>query len=114
MRTPADMLDRTEKTHDRAPMRETSRFLLVFDHETRSLRGEPRMFSGDSEASEALDAYDAAEEEWADQRDRIEVLLVGAESLDAVKATHGRFFTRREEAGEGPCAEEPNPRREIP
>lgn len=114
MRTPADMLARAEQPRDRAPMRDTSRFLLIFDHETRSLRDEPRMFSGDSEASEALDTYDAAEEAWADQRDRIEVLLVGAESLDAVKVTHGRFFTRREETGEGPGTEEPNPRREIP
>ena len=78
-------------------MAEISRFLLVFDHELGRLRGEPREFRGDSEAAEALDAYDAAEETYADQRDRIEVLLVGAESIDAVKATHGRFFRQRDE-----------------
>lgn len=78
-------------------MAEISRFLLVFDHELGRLRDEPREFRGDSEAAEALDAYDAAEETYADQRDRIEVLLVGAESIDAVKATHGRFFRQREE-----------------
>lgn len=78
-------------------MPEISRFLLIFDHELGRLRDAPREFSGDSEAAEALDAYDAAEEAYADQRHRIEVLLVGAESIDAVKATHGRFFRQRED-----------------
>ena len=51
-------------------MAEISRFLLVFDHELGRLRDQPREFRGDSEAAEAL---------------------------DAVKATHGRFFRQREE-----------------
>jgi hypothetical protein len=71
---------------------ELLRFLLIYDHELGRLVGAPRVFHGDEEAEAALDAYDEAEDEYADLRDHIEVLLVGAESLDAVRATHGRFF----------------------
>ncbi len=78
-------------------MAEISRFLLIFDHALGHLRDEPREFRGDSEATEALDAYDAAEDMYAGQRDRIEVLLVGAESIESVKATHGRFFRQRDQ-----------------
>jgi putative GTP pyrophosphokinase len=76
---------------------EITRFLLIFDHELGRLVEPPREFVGDAQAEKAFDAYDAAEVEFADRRDHIEVLLVGAESLDTVRVTHGRFF--RNESG---------------
>lgn len=73
-------------------MPETTRFLLIFDHELGRLVEPPREFVGDAQAEKAFDAYDAAEVELADRRDHIEVLLVGAGSLDTLGVTHGRFF----------------------
>lgn len=73
-------------------MPEIIRFLLIYDHHRDRLVESPRTFLGDAQASAAFDAYDQAEIDYADQRDRYEVLLVGSESLDSVKATHGRFF----------------------
>lgn len=78
-------------------MVEVNRFLLVFDHRMGRLLEEPRVFRGDAGAAAALNAYDAAEEIYADRRGHIEVLLVGAESIEAVEATHGRFFREREQ-----------------
>ena len=73
-------------------MSEVIRFLLIYDHHLNRLIEPPRTFPGDAHARDAFDAYDQAEIDYADQRDRYEVLLVGSESLDSVKATHGRFF----------------------
>jgi hypothetical protein len=42
----------------------------------------------------------SCEEEYTDRRDHVEVLLVGAESLDAVKAINGRFFRGHDEVFE--------------
>lgn len=69
-----------------------TRYLLIYDHAQDELVEPPRAFPGDEQAVAAFDAYDQAEIEYADRRDRFEVLLVGAESLDSVKVTHGRFF----------------------
>jgi hypothetical protein len=80
-------------------MSETTRYLLIFDHAAGALVAEPEAFIGDVQAAAALDAYDRAEEHYAEERGRIEVLLVGAASLDAVRATHGRFFTTPVAAG---------------
>lgn len=82
-------------------MTEVNRYLRVFDHHAGRLVRNPEVFRGDAEAAAALKAYDAAEEAYADRRERFEVLLVGAESLDAVKATRGRFFRERERVGSG-------------
>ncbi|MTV25034.1 hypothetical protein FTX61_06325 [Nitriliruptoraceae bacterium ZYF776] len=75
-------------------MAEITRYLLIYDHELERLVAAPREFQGDAEVVAALDAYDAAEDEYADQHPRFEVLLVGADSLATVKVTHGRFFRR--------------------
>ncbi len=77
-------------------MAEVNRYLLVFDHHAGRLVQDPEVFRGDAGAAAALNAYDAAEDAYADRRERFEVLLVGAESLDAVRATHGRFFRERD------------------
>lgn len=74
-----------------------TRYLLIYDHERDELVEPPIAFPGDEQAVAAFDAYDQAEIEYADRRDRYEVLLVGAESLDSVKATHGRFFASDED-----------------
>lgn len=80
-------------------MAEVNRYLLVFDHHAGRLVQDPEVFRGDAEAAAALSAYEAAEDAYADRRERFEVLLVGAESLDMVKVTHGRFFRERERVG---------------
>lgn len=85
-------------------MAEVNRYLLVFDHHVGRLVRDPEVFRGDAEAADALKAYDATEEAYADRRERFEVLLVGAESLDAVKATHGRFFRERDTVGSAASA----------
>ena len=70
------------------------RFLLVFDHAAGRLLREPQRFRGEAGMLPALSAYDDAEDEFAHARDRIEVLLVGAASIQDVKVTHRRFFHR--------------------
>lgn len=52
---------------------------------------EPQRFSV-PDIFKALDAYERAEDEFDTQRERIEVLLVGSDSIDTVKKTHGQFF----------------------
>lgn len=71
---------------------EVSRFLLVYDHDRDQLVDAPRVFVGEEQVIDALDAYDEAEWAYADQRDRYEVLLAGAESMDAIRSNYGRFF----------------------
>jgi len=63
-------------------------FLLVFDHE----RGElvrTEEFGEDSES--AVAAYARTEEEYRDQP-RIEIVLIGSDSLETVRLTHGNYF----------------------
>ena len=80
-------------------MAEVNRYLLVFDHHAGRLVQDPVVFRGDAEAAAALNAYDAAEEVYADRRERFEVLLVGAESGSTrFRATQGRFFRDRDTA----------------
>ncbi len=65
-------------------------FLIVFDHDTATLvRTEP---FEDSET--ALEAYAEEERriEEAHEGRRIEVVLIGSDSLDTIKRTHGNYF----------------------
>lgn len=80
-------------------MAETTRYLLIYNHAAEAFVVEPQVFVGDAQVMAALDAYDKAEDEYADRRDHIEVLLVGADSLDSVKVTHSRFFRTAARAG---------------
>lgn len=63
-------------------------FLLVFDH-GRGRLIETLRFGRDADA--AVAAYAAKEAEYSDRK-RIEVVLVGSDSLETVKLTHANYF----------------------
>lgn len=64
-------------------------FLLIFDHRSRQLR-EQRVF-GKGESSEAVLAYQVAEQAFKDDQN-VEIVLIGADSLETVQRTHGHYF----------------------
>ena len=63
-------------------------FLLIFDHEQGHLIGTEE-FGTDGDA--VLSAYAAKEREYRD-RDRIEIVLVGSDSLETVRFTPANYF----------------------
>jgi len=63
-------------------------FLLVFDHNAGKLI-ETIDFGGESER--AVEAYTAKEREF-ERQPRIEVVLIGSDSLDTIRRTHGNYF----------------------
>lgn len=63
-------------------------FLLVFDHEQGHLVTE-RHFGSD--ASAALKAYSDLEREHQGSRS-IEIVLIGSDSIETVRLTHGNYF----------------------
>jgi hypothetical protein len=64
-------------------------FLLVYDHTAGRLL-EEIPFGGDSEA--AVAAYAEKEREYG-ARDRVEIVLIGSDSIDTIKVTHANYFT---------------------
>lgn len=73
-------------------------FLIVFDH------GQQRLISADefSDATEAANAY-AELERLHRGNENLEIVLVGADSLDTIRQTHGNYFD----------GEEPAPHRDL-
>lgn len=63
-------------------------FLLVVDHEQGRLVWEQDFGTDDAAA---LTAYEARERLHRDD-DRIEVVLVGSDSIDTVRVTHANYF----------------------
>ncbi len=63
-------------------------FLLVFDHEQGHLI-ETQEFGEDADS--ALLAYAAKEAQYGDQK-RVEIVLVGSDSLETVELTHANYF----------------------
>ncbi len=63
-------------------------FLLVFDHEQGKLV-EEREFGTDVES--AMRAYADTERAYRNNN-RVEVVLIGSDSLDTVKITHANYF----------------------
>lgn len=63
-------------------------FLLVYDLRARVLRSAEPFTSAD----EAAAAYGRAEREHVGDRG-IEIVLVGADSLDTIRQTHGHYFS---------------------
>lgn len=63
-------------------------YLLVFDHEQSQLI-QIEEFGQDSDA--AIVAYAEREAEFADHK-RVEVVLLGSDSLETVKVTHANYF----------------------
>lgn len=65
-------------------------FLLIYDHAEQRLRDEPRRFDAD-EIFEATGAYQDAEQRFRDQP-QIEIVLIGADSIETIERTHGHYF----------------------
>ena len=62
-------------------------FLLVFDHVQGKLIEEQTFESVD----EAMAAYEAREKKY-DQSNVVEVVLIGADSMETVRHTHSNYF----------------------
>jgi len=63
-------------------------FLIVFDRKKGQLVNTPATFD---DAAEALAAYSAMEREHQGDKD-LEIVLIGSDSLETVKQTHGNYF----------------------
>jgi len=63
-------------------------FLLVFDHLAGALVGDPQEFS---DATEAANAYAQLEREHRGDR-HLEIVLVGSDSIETIRQTHGNYF----------------------
>lgn len=71
-------------------------FLLVYDVERQALVSAPREFS---DPSEAASAYAELEQEHRNEPN-LEIVLIGADSLETIKSTHGNYFdAKQHEAG---------------
>ena len=64
-------------------------YLLIFDHSSEELVS-TREFAK-SECVEATEAYQEAEAQYRNQRN-VEIVLIGADSLETIKRTHGHYF----------------------
>lgn len=62
-------------------------YLLVFDHDAGELI-EEKFFE---DADEAVAAYSEVEKCY-ENRKRIEVVLIGSDSLETIKRTHANYF----------------------
>jgi hypothetical protein len=71
-------------------------FLVIYDIAAREAHVEDR-FGSDHEA--ALEAYSQAEETYRGRGD-IEVVLLGADSIDTIKKTHSSYFSTRDQGFE--------------
>lgn len=63
-------------------------FLLIYDRRRGQLIEAPREFS---DAAEAASAYAELEEQHRDDQ-HLEIVLVGSDSLDTIRRTHGNYF----------------------
>lgn len=64
-------------------------FLIVYDRRAGQLVEDPPREFDDQDV--ALDAYAAAERQHGDDRN-VEVVMVGADSLETVRQTHSNYF----------------------
>ena len=62
-------------------------FLLTFDHDARKLISLDEFRN----TAQALKAYSEREEQYRNNS-RVEVVLLGADSIDAIKVTHSNYF----------------------
>lgn len=67
--------------------RKTIDFLIVFDHDARKQIGLEEFRN----TAEALKAYGEREEQYRGNP-RVEVVLLGADSIEAIKVTHSNYF----------------------
>ena len=68
-------------------MRKTIDFLITFDHDSRKQISLEEFRN----TAQALKAYSEREEQYRDHS-RVEVVLLGADSIDAIKVTHSNYF----------------------
>lgn len=66
-------------------------FLLIYDHRRQELRDSRRF--DDREADAATVAYQDAEAQYRGQTE-VEIVLIGADSIETVHRTHGHYFGR--------------------
>ncbi len=71
-------------------------FLVIYDIAAREAHVDDH-FGGDLEA--ALEAYSQAEETYRGRGD-VEVVLLGADSIDTIKKTHSSYFSTRDQGFE--------------
>jgi len=71
-------------------------FLVIYDIAAREANVDDR-FGSDYDA--ALEAYAEAEQTYRGRAD-IEVVLLGADSIETIKKTHSSYFSTREEGFE--------------
>lgn len=62
-------------------------FLIVFDRDAQNVLEANRFTDGE----EAAERYAAMERQYGDQPD-IEIVLVGSDSIETVRRTHGNYF----------------------
>ena len=67
--------------------RKTIDFLIAFDHDARKQISLEEFRN----TAQALKAYSEREEQYRDNP-RVEVVLLGADSIDAIKVTHSNYF----------------------
>jgi hypothetical protein len=63
-------------------------FLLAYDHKRETLVADPQEFT---DADEAATAYAQLESKYRDDPN-VEIVLVGADSIETIKQTHGNYF----------------------
>ena len=87
--------------------RKTIDFLIVYDHDTRKQTSLEEFRN----TAPALKAYSEREEQYRDNP-RVEVVLLGADSIEAIKVTHSNYFEDTADALDGLLASlglEPTP-----
>lgn len=67
--------------------RKTIDFLITFDHDARKQLNLEEFRN----TAQALKAYSEREEQYRDNP-RVEVVLLGADSIEAIKVTHSNYF----------------------
>lgn len=70
---------------------EIKHFLVIFDPATGDVAVEP--FDDDYDA--AQDAYAKAEQMSSEKRDGLDIVLLGADSLETIMQTHSSYFGGR-------------------
>ena len=65
-------------------------FLLIYSHKDQALLESPRVFAED-DVEAATAAYQDAEAAHNGSID-IEIVLVGADSIETIRRTHGHYF----------------------
>ena len=67
--------------------RKTIDFLIVSDHDARKQISLEEFRN----TAQAVEAYNEREEQYRDNR-RLEVVLLGADSIEAIRVTHSNYF----------------------